>query len=60
MKDRATVTQESNKAQRNKNKNGRRPNTGKFAWKDVPPKSNEKTTKEVNGKVYHWCKYHNQ
>jgi hypothetical protein len=30
---------------------------GKHAWKKVPPKSGE-TTKEVDGRVWNWCKNH--
>ena len=57
MKERASI--QANKGQK-RNKNGRRANTGKFAWKDVPPKPNEDTTKVVNSKTYHWCEHHNQ
>jgi len=36
----------------------------KYAWKRVPPKSGEPSTKRVYSdgkqKIYHWCPYHNQ
>jgi hypothetical protein len=28
-------------------------------WKKTPPKAGSSETKIVNGKTYHWCKYHN-
>ncbi len=28
------------------------------AWKKLPPKDGEPTTKEVTGKKYHWCVHH--
>jgi hypothetical protein len=28
------------------------------AWKNVPPKSGDPTTKEMNGKTYHFCMWH--
>ena len=31
----------------------------KWAWKEVPPKEGEPKVKQVNGKTYHWCRYHN-
>lgn len=30
----------------------------KFAWKKIPPRSNQVKTKTVDGKEYKWCKYH--
>jgi hypothetical protein len=31
---------------------------GKFAWKDIPPKSGEPKSKSVQGKTYYWCTHH--
>ena len=28
------------------------------AWKKVPPKSNEPTTKKIGKKDFHWCEHH--
>ena len=28
------------------------------AWKKVPPKANEPTTKKIEKKDFHWCKHH--
>ena len=28
------------------------------AWKKVPPKSNEHTTKKIGKKDFHWCEHH--
>ena len=33
-------------------------NTGKYAWKDVAPGSNEPKEKKVNNKQYYWCLHH--
>ena len=33
-------------------------NKRNYAWKNKPPKGNQKKVKEVNGKTYHWCPYH--
>jgi hypothetical protein len=35
-----------------------RPNTGKWAWKDVEPPTGSPHTKAVDGKTYHWCPKH--
>jgi len=36
----------------------------KYAWKRVPPKSGEPSTKKMysdgKNKIYHWCPHHNQ
>jgi hypothetical protein len=37
---------------------GPRANTGRWAWKDVPPPSGSPHTKVVDGKTYHWCGNH--
>ena len=37
---------------------GARANTGKYAWKDVVPKSGDPKTMDKNGKTYHWCPHH--
>jgi glucan-binding YG repeat protein len=37
---------------------GPRKNDGNFAWKDMPPKAGESTTKVINGKTYFWCTHH--
>ena len=33
-------------------------NDNKWTWKNVPPKSGNLLTKEMNDKVYNWCKWH--
>jgi hypothetical protein len=45
------------KNQDGKSKGGRR-NEGPYAWKDVPPKSNDPKSKTVKGKTYYWCTNH--
>ena len=36
----------------------------RYAWKRVPPKSGEPSTKKMRSdgkdKIYHWCPHHNQ
>jgi hypothetical protein len=34
------------------------PNTGEYAWKDVPPATGEPQVKTVGTKTYHWCPKH--
>ena len=31
---------------------------GKWAWRNVAPKSGEATTKDVDGETWHYCKFH--
>ena len=30
-----------------------------MAWKKAPPKAGSPESKSINGKIYHWCNYHN-
>jgi hypothetical protein len=39
-------------------KKGAKPNTGKWAWKSVPPKQGEPHKKTVDGKKYIHCSHH--
>jgi DNA-binding transcriptional regulator YiaG len=40
------------------NKRGKKGDHDTYAWKAVPPKAGEKTTKVVSGKTYNWCTAH--
>lgn len=42
----------------NRDSKKRRPNTGKWAWKDVPPPAGSPLSKTVGTKTYHWCPKH--
>jgi len=48
---------------RGKKKNGKGGKRSKHkddtAWKKAPPKAGSPETKNISGKTYHWCKYHN-
>ena len=41
-----------------KGKNKGKKDGDKWAWKDKPPKSNQPKKKTVDGKQYHWCRFH--
>lgn len=51
--------------QKSTKKNGKKETSNKDksssypAWKLIPPGAGDPHTKVVNGKTYHWCKYHN-
>ena len=43
----------------NSDKSNRKKKTdAKWLWKSIPPGTGEAHTKTIDGKEYHWCKYH--
>ena len=46
----------NDKSKGKKKKNSK--NADKWKWKEVPPKSGQKHTKNFEGKEYHWCPLH--
>ena len=41
-----------------KDKKKKDPNSDKWKWKEVPPKSGQKETKVFKGETYYWCPHH--